>query len=75
MTTEQFEDTLRQFIRRVPFQPFVVEKLDGSLIHVDHPSVAFGGGAASYFAAEDELIEFVCEDVQSIRQSTHETAS
>ncbi len=32
MALQQFEDTLRQFLRREPFQPFVVELLDGRMI-------------------------------------------
>jgi hypothetical protein len=75
MTIEQFEDTLRQFIRREPFQPFVVELLDGTLFHIEHPGVAFGGGAASYLTPNYDLVEFACEEVRSIRLSTHETAS
>ena len=75
MTTEQFEDTLREFIRREPFQPFVVELLDGILIHVEHPGVAFGGGAAIFFTPNYELVNFACEEVRTIRQSVHETAS
>jgi hypothetical protein len=67
MTREQFEDTLRQFLRRKPFQAFVVELLDGRLIPVDRPGVAFGGGAASYFAPDDDLVEFACEDVRAMR--------
>lgn len=75
MNLEQFEKTLRQFIRHDPFQPFVVELLDGRLIEIDHPGVAFGGGAASYLNEQYDLIEFACENVRTIRQVAHETPS
>jgi hypothetical protein len=67
MKIEQFEQTLRQLLRREPFQPFFVELVDGRIIAVDSPNVAFGGGAASFFTPSYDLVEFVCEDVQAIR--------
>ena len=67
MTAEEFEQTLRQLLRREPFQPFVVELLDGRIIPVDAPKVVFGGGAASFFTPSYDLVEFACEDVQAIR--------
>ena len=67
MTNEQFEETLRQYLRREPFQPFVVELVDGRLIAIEEPKVVFGGGAASFFTPSYDLVEFACEDVQAIR--------
>jgi len=75
MTLEQFETSLRQFIRHEPFQPFVVELNDGRLIEIDHPGVAFGGGAASFLTGQFELVEFACENVRAIREMAHETPS
>jgi hypothetical protein len=75
MNLQQFEDTLRQFLRREPFQPFVVELLDGGIVEVDHPRIAFGGGAASYLTQEHDLVEFACEDVRAIRLPAHETTT
>jgi hypothetical protein len=75
MTVEQFETTLRRFIRQEPFHPFEVELLDGRRIEVRYPKVAFGGGAATYVTPDFDLIEFVCEDVRAIRQASPETAS
>jgi undecaprenyl-diphosphatase len=66
MNAEQFEQTLRQFLRREPFQPFVVELIDGRVIPIEDPKVVIGGGAAA-FLTPDALVEFVCEDVQAIR--------
>jgi hypothetical protein len=67
MKIEEFEQTLRQHLRREPFQPFVVELLDGRIIPVYTPKVVFGGGAASFFTPDYDLVEFACEDVQAIR--------
>ncbi len=66
MSTEQFENTLRQLVRREPFQTFFVEMLDGSIIEVDR-KVAFGGGAASFISRDDEWVDFACEDVKAFR--------
>jgi hypothetical protein len=52
---------------REPFQPFVVELLDGRVIEIDHPKLVFGGGAASFLTPTYELVEFVCEDIRAIR--------
>jgi len=67
MNAEQFEQTLRHFLRRDPFQPFAVELLDGSVVEIDRPKLVFGGGAASFFTADYDLIEFACEEVRAIR--------
>ena len=74
MNIEEFEATLRRFIRQEPFQPFEVELLDGRRIEVRHPGVALGGGGAAYLAG-DEFIEFACRDVRAIHQVEPETAS
>lgn len=75
MSCEEFEDSLRQFLRREPFQPFMVELLDGSLITVEHSGVALGGGSALYCTPAYEFVEFACENVRTIRQATHQAAS
>jgi hypothetical protein len=67
MNVEQFEETLRKLLRREPFQPFVVELLDGRVLTVNQPQVVFGGGSATYFTPNYDLVEFACEDVQAIR--------
>jgi hypothetical protein len=66
MSQQEFEDFLRQHIRREPFFPFIVELNDGRKIIVPHSRVAFDGGAASFFAPGDDLVMFVCEDVKAI---------
>lgn len=70
MPEEVFFHTLRQFTRREPFVPFVVELLDGRRIEVDYPSVAFSGGAAGFINSQGILERFACEEVRSISLAT-----
>ena len=75
MTAKQFDQTLRQFHNREPFEPFVVEMLDGRLIEVHSPNVAFCDGAASFFTADSEFVQLVCEEVRAIRPAFQGAAS
>ena len=74
ISKEQFEDTLRRFLRREPFIPFVIEMLDGTQVEVDYPSVAFNQGGGCYFTSTFDLIEFHCNMVREIRLVSFETA-
>ncbi len=67
MTTEHFEETLREFIRHEPFIPFAVEFMDGHIIHVPTPRVVFAGGAATFFTPDFDMVEFASEEVRAIR--------
>ncbi len=71
MDQQRFEDLLRQFKRREPFQPFVVELLDGSEIRIEEARLAFNGGAAVYLppGPDLEIIPFECEGVRDIREA------
>ncbi len=62
MKQELFQQTLRSFLQREPFLPFVVELRDGRKIAVDEPTVAFAG-AGVYFSPAYDLHDFKCEDV------------
>lgn len=75
MNQTQFEDTLLQFIRREPFEPFVVEKLDGTVIHVEYCGVVYNAGGATYVTKDFDFIEFTCEDTRAMRAAVGETAS
>jgi hypothetical protein len=70
MTQQEFEDTLRQFIRRDPFVPFEVEMLDGRIIPINRPGLAIGGGAASHIMPDFDIVEFACEGVRRIQVSS-----
>jgi hypothetical protein len=75
MRAEQFEETLLQFIRRWPFEPFVVELLDGQRIDVFSPKVVVGGGAASFITPAFDLVDFACEEVGAILPWYNRTAT
>jgi hypothetical protein len=68
MEREPFEEKLRHLLRREPFHPFAVEMIDGRIIWVTTPSIAFDAGAATFISpSPDEWIEFACEDVRAFR--------
>lgn len=49
----EFDETLRQWLRKDTFVPFVVELDDGQRIVIRQPVLAFGGGWASFIDADD----------------------
>ena len=66
MTKNEFETTLRQFLPREPFRPFVVHLLDGRDILVKELPVVFADGAASFIDPEEEaLVEFFHDTTKS----------
>jgi hypothetical protein len=75
MNTEQFDQTLRQFKHREPFEPFVVELLDGRMIEIVRPNFVFCEGFASFFTPDFDLVDFACEEVREIRPAVHGVAS
>ena len=58
---------LLQFIRRKPFEPFVVELFDGQLIEIPTPRVIVGGGAATHIGPDFEMVDSVRDEVCEIR--------
>jgi hypothetical protein len=75
MDQQQFQQTLREFIRRKPFFPFVVELVNGEQIVVEEATVAFGTRMAGYISPAMEILEFTCDQVRDIRLMTPEEAS
>jgi hypothetical protein len=73
MSKDQFDETLRRFLHRRPFIPFVMELLDGNQIEIDHPGVSFAEGSGCFLSSKDELIEFYCEKVREIHFASTET--
>ena len=67
MNTQEFEDQLRRYLQREPFQPFEVELADGQVIEVSQPKLVFGGGGAAFLTESDEFVEFNCEEVRAFR--------
>jgi hypothetical protein len=75
MNPDEFDQTLRSLTNREPFEPFVVERKDGTSVTVTHPNVAFGGGAAGLIDADGALVNFSYEEVLTIRKGVPEAAS
>lgn len=59
MESEIFERSLRAFVRRRPFESFVVRFVDGTAVTVDHPeALVQRGGVAVFVSAAGEPILF-----------------
>lgn len=67
MTAETFDLTLRRLLRQEPFQPFVVELIDGRRLVIDRRRLAVNYGGATLVMPDLELIEFVPDEVRDIR--------
>jgi hypothetical protein len=53
MESETFQRCLQAFLRRVPFQPFTVELVNGVRLRVEQPeTVALNGGLAVHIASD-----------------------
>ena len=48
MTNDDFYNTMRKFMNRKPFFPFLVELIDGRRIIIAQPHVAFNPEAAGF---------------------------
>ena len=60
----QFDETLRQLIKKETFVPFYVEMDDGQRIWFRQPALVFGGGRAGFIDPEDgALVSFEHEHV------------
>jgi hypothetical protein len=75
MTPESFDQSLREWTRRKPFFPFVVEKKDRTRIIVAAPGVAFGGGCAGFLSEEDGLVNFNWDEVVAFRPYSLESTT
>lgn len=67
MTPEQVELQVIELIHREPFQPFVVEMIDGQLLEIPHPRLAINGGGAGFIGPDGGLVDFEFKAVRSIR--------
>jgi hypothetical protein len=64
---QHFDETLRRFVNREPFVPFVVELDGGSSVTIPDRPVVFCDGAATYLTPDYRMIEFSNDDVIAIR--------
>lgn len=56
MTITQFNDLLRNLLRRRPFEPIEISLEDGRQIIIDRPdAVSMDGGAAGFIAADGNI--------------------
>jgi hypothetical protein len=76
LTPEEFDQTLRQWVKRDIFIPFIVELDDGSEILIRQPSVAFGGGSAAFIdPIEEALVDFSHDQVVGFHAVGHEVGT
>jgi hypothetical protein len=69
MEPENFERSLRAFLRRRPFESFAVHFVDGAAVTVDHPeALVLRGGVAVYLSAAGEPTLF---DHRSVSRFTN----
>lgn len=69
MSQEKFEEIMRQYLYHQPFLPFEVEMQDGRSVIVD-TEFAMNAGMVAFISKEDQLIDFVCDEVKAIRPLT-----
>ena len=72
MTAETFDLTLRRLLRQEPFQPFVIELVDGRRLDIDRRRLAVNYGGATLVTPDLDLISFVPQEVRDIRLATSE---
>jgi len=68
MTVEAFQSALRALMRRVPFQPFLIEFDHGDRFVVGEPEALwYHGGGSAVYCRPDGSFDFVyCEAVKAI---------
>ena len=71
MKDNPFQKSLRAFVRRRPFKPFVVELVSRDRIVDEHPeAVAMGGEAAVYLNPDGEYAFFDSSTVGQLTEVT-----
>jgi hypothetical protein len=67
---------MRAFVKRTPFQPFVVELVSGTRLQIIHPeALLFGNGHAVYLDPDGEWSMFDHDGVSQITSRTDQAAS
>lgn len=76
MTPEHFQGTIRVFQKRVPFQSYFVELVNGDRVRVDHPqALVLRGGVAVFVAADGAPAIFDHEGVCQVIATPTGTAA
>jgi hypothetical protein len=67
MESENFDRSLRDFVRHRPFESFQIRFVDGESITIDHPeAVVFRGGVAGYISPRGEPTLFDHRSVSTL---------
>ena len=76
MAPENFDRSLRAFVRRRPFESFQIRFVDGESITVDHPeAVVFRGGVAGTISPRGEPTRFVHRSVSTLNNVPDTTSA
>lgn len=77
MTRTSFEQDMQSFLRRKPFQPFVIELEDGEQWVVGQPEALFyhDGGTGIYFRPDGTFDFLDCENVKRLLELTIKTSA
>jgi hypothetical protein len=76
VTEDVFEQSLRAFVRRVPFRPFAIELVSGARYEIQHPEAfVIHGGVAVFLAPDKEIVIFDHEGVSQLTSSTDQATS
>jgi len=68
MNQREFEDSVRKFMQRVPFEPFIVEMVDGRLIEISGEGLDLDNRGAPLLSPTHGIVELKCEAVRAIRK-------
>ena len=72
---ENFEQAVRDFVKRQPFKPFVIELVSRRLLYIDHPEgVITRQGQAAHLAADGRPSLFDNEGVVRLYYASPEEA-
>ena len=76
MVAEHFQTTVRAFQRGSPFQPYIVELVNGERVRVDHPeALVIRAGVAVFVSAQGAPSIFDHEGVSQIIADSPESSA
>jgi hypothetical protein len=76
MTAESFEKTIRAFQKRAPFRSFIVERMSGTRVRIDHPeALVLRAGVAVFISSKGAPTLFDHESVAQVTDATGQRAA
>lgn len=75
MTSKHVEEQLTDLMHREPFQAFVIEMQDGTVLRIRRPNVAFDDTGGVFIGDDGGLVEFEFHAVDGIRITSNEAAA